>query len=277
MGKKTLTLGHSPDADDAFMFYAIANDRIDTKPYSFTHQLLDIQTLNNKTLKQGLDISAISLHNYPYIYKYYSILSSGVSMGDNYGPIIVCNPDNIPTDISKCTIAVPGLKTTAYLVLRFFIDEPNVVEMPFNRIIESVKNNEVDAGLVIHEGQITYREEGLHKLYDLGEWWKSRYNRPLPLGINVIHNRFPVKEQYVISKILKKSIAYALENPDEALSYALRFAGELKRADAKTFIDMYVNDYTLDYGKNGKEAVKFLLLEAANKGLVPSIPEPVFI
>jgi len=276
-----LTLGHSPDPDDAFMHYALAKDRIDTGPYRFEHVLQDIQTLNERATRGELDITAISVHAYAYVSDTYALLPSGASMGDRYGPMVVAREAWEPKDLAGKTVAIPGLMTSAYLELRLALGdlgvafEPRVC--PFDEIIRRVKAGEFDAGLIIHEGQLTYAKEGLHSVLELGEWWDELTGGlPLPLGANSIHKRHG-DAMGAIARILENSIRYGLEHRDEALAYALGWARDMETDLADEFVGMYVNHWTLDYGDKGRAAITELLERAHKAGLIPAVPGLEFV
>ncbi|MFI5457136.1 MAG: menaquinone biosynthesis family protein [Isosphaerales bacterium] len=266
----TIRVGHSPDSDDAFMFYALTHDKLDTGGLRFVHQLEDIETLNKRALTGELDVSAVSIHAFAYLAGHYALLASGSSMGDRYGPTLVTREPIGLDALRNRTIAVPGLLTTAYLTLQLCLgrDVPIVV-MPFDEILPAVALGRVDAGLLIHEGQLYYGDRGLHKVVDLGQWWYEQTGLPLPLGGNVVRKDLGAAMVSRIARLLKESICYALEHRQEALDYALRFARGLDPAVADRFVAMYVNDWTIDYGPRGREAVRTLLDRAWKAGLVP--------
>jgi len=266
----TIRVGHSPDSDDAFMFYALTHDKLDTGGLRFVHQLEDIETLNKRALKGELEVSAVSIHAFAYLAEHYALLASGSSMGDRYGPTLVTREPAALADMRGRTIAVPGLLTTAYLTLQLCLgrDVPIVV-MPFDEILPAVALGRVEAGLLIHEGQLYYGDRGLYKVVDLGEWWYEQTGLPLPLGGNVVRKDLGPAMVSRIARLLKESIRYALEHRQEALEYALHFARGLDPAVADRFVGMYVNDWTIDYGPRGREAVRTLLDRAWNAGLVP--------
>mgnify|MGYP002638475959 CR=1 FL=1 len=276
-----LTLGHSPDPDDAFMHYALAKDKIDTGPYRFEHILQDIQTLNERATRGELDITAISVHAYAYVSDKYALLPSGASMGDRYGPMVVAREAWEPKDLDGKRIAIPGLMTSAYLELRLALSEigaefePFVV--PFDEIIQRVKSGEFDAGLIIHEGQLTYGKEGLHSVLELGIWWDELTGGlPLPLGANTIHKRHGEAMPH-IARILEESIRYGLDHRAEALNYALGWARDMETDLADEFVGMYVNHWTLDYGEKGRAAITELLERAHKAGLIPAVPGLEFV
>jgi 1,4-dihydroxy-6-naphthoate synthase len=268
--KTDIHVAHSPDSDDAFMFYALATHKIDTGDINYIHLLNDIETLNRKALEGEYEVSAISFHAYAYIADKYALLSSGASMGNNYGPIVVAGKPMQARALAGRTVAIPGLLTTAYLALRLF--EPNVKYevVPFDRIVEDVQKGKYEAGLLIHEGQLTYREMGLYKVVDLGEWWQERTRLPLPLGGNVIKRSLGPEMMARVSQDIRKSIQYALDHRDEAIEYAIQFSRGLDLQKADRFIGMYVNEMTLDYGAEGRAAVIRLLDEAHQKGIIPN-------
>lgn len=264
------TLAHSPDADDAFMFTALAQGKIDTGEYSFTHVLRDIETLNRAALEGVYDISAISFHSYPYVADNYVLLSCGASVGDGYGPLVVVRGD-VQDGFEPATVAVPGEMTTAYLALKLWRPVVKTVVMPFDRIGEAVNAGEVEGGLLIHEGQLTYLREGLRKVIDLGAWWKEEYGLPLPLGGNVLHRRH-AERAAEINSLLRKAIAWALDFREEGLKHALSYARGLEKAEADRFVGMYVNAWTLDLGEQGRLAVDELLGRGYDAGIIKKQP-----
>lgn len=268
--KTDIRVAHSPDSDDAFMFYALATHKIDTGELNYIHLLNDIETLNRKALEGEYEVSAVSFHAYAYLADKYALLSCGASMGNNYGPIVVSGKPLQPKALAGKVVAVPGLLTTAFLSLRLF--EPAVKHevVPFDRIIEEVQKGKYEAGLLIHEGQLTYREMGLHKVVDLGEWWQERTGLPLPLGGNVIKRTLGPELMTRVSQDIRKSIQYALDHRDEAIDYAIQFSRGLDMQKADRFIGMYVNELTLDYGADGRLAVQRLLEEAFDKKIIPN-------
>jgi 1,4-dihydroxy-6-naphthoate synthase len=267
-----LRVGHSPDADDAFMFYALTHDKIDTGGLTFLHQLEDIQTLNQRALRGELEISAVSIHAYAHLTTTYALLASGSSMGDNYGPIVVTR-EPLPLEeirARRVPVAIPGHLTTAYLTLQLCLgkDHP-VTVMPFDAIMPAVIRGEIPAGLIIHEGQVTYQDAGVHLAVDLGVWWRQRTGLPLPLGGNVVRRDLGEDLIQRVATLLKQSIQYALDHRAEALEYAMKYAHDVDPARADRFVGMYVNHWTLDYGDIGRQAVRTLLDLAAAEGLVP--------
>ncbi len=271
-------VAHSPDSDDAFMFYAINQKKIDTKGYEFVDILSDIETLNKEALKGTYEVSAISIHAFPYVADKYALLSSGASMGDNYGPMVVSKEPFDVKELKNKKIAVPGTLTSAFLALRLFEPEVNYVVIPFDKIIEEVKAGNVDAGLIIHEGQLTYKDEGLTCIVDLGKWWYEKTGGlPLPLGGNVIRKDLGYTVMKEISEILRESIKYSLAHREEAVEYALKYARGMDKNKADKFIGMYVNDLTIDYGERGKKAIQLFLKEAYERGFIPVLPEITFV
>jgi 1,4-dihydroxy-6-naphthoate synthase len=276
--KMIIRVAHSPDSDDAFMFYAINTKKIDTKGYEFIDILSDIETLNKEALKGTYEVSAISIHAFPYVADRYALLSSGASMGDNYGPMVVAKEEFPVKELKNKTIAVPGTLTSAFLALKLFELNINYVVFPFDQIIDAVKEGKVDAGLIIHEGQLTYQDEGLKCIVDLGKWWYEKTGGlPLPLGGNVIRKDLGIEVMKEISEILRESIKYSLAHRDEAVEYALKYARGMTKDKADKFIGMYVNDLTVDYGERGKKAIELFLKEAYEKKLIPILPEITFI
>ena len=282
MTKKQLTLGHSPDPDDAFMFWALAKDRIPTGDYVFEHVLQDIQTLNERAAKSELDITAISVHAYAYVSENYALLPSGASMGDGYGPMLVAKQKYSLREIASKTIAVPGVRTSAFLALQLWMGRParefSFRVVPFDRIFQAVQKGEADVGLIIHEGQLTYENEGLALCEDLGVWWgKENDGLPLPLGVNAICKRFPEEERKTIANLLTQSIQYGLDHRREAIDYALQFARGIGATEADRFVQMYVNHWTLDCGDKGREAIRRFLGQAYEAGLLPHRQELEFV
>lgn len=264
-----IRIAHSPDSDDAFMFYALAKDKLPTGKFRFSHTLQDIETLNRKALKGEYEITAISFHAYAYIADKYILLPSGASMGDRYGPMVVAKEAWSQEELRGKRIAIPGTMTTAYLTLKLFQTEFEPVVIPFDKIMEAVQRREADAGLLIHEGQLTYASYNLHKVIDLGEWWNRTTGLPLPLGGNVVRRDLGKEDIREISRLLKESIQYALEHREEALKHALQFARDLDPETADRFVGMYVNERTLDYGAEGRRAVQLLFDRAFEAKLTP--------
>src|SRR5258707_5464996 len=266
----TITLAHSPDSDDAFMFYGLATNKLDTRNLNFKHLLKDIQTLNEEAMQGTYDVTAISFHAYAYVADKYALLAHGASIGDNYGPIVVSKQPATPEDIAKLKIAVPGKLTSAFLALRIFNPDFEYVVVPFDKIIDAVRDGSCDAGLLIHEGQLFYESLGLHKVLDLGEWWHKRHGLPLPMGGNVIRRDLGPALIKEVSNLLRESISYSLNNREDALQYAMQFARDMDPELADRFVAMWVNDLTLDYTDRGREAVRRLLEEGFERGIIPN-------
>ena len=282
MSERMFTLGHSPDPDDAFMFYGLAKGLIPTPGYRFEHILEDIQTLNERATRGELDISAISIHAYAYVADTYALLPSGASMGDGYGPMLVAKRPVGRNDIAACRIAVPGTMTSAFLALQLWLerraDQLSCVVVPFDRIFAAVKEDRADVGLIIHEGQLTWDKEGLVVCQDLGAWWKrENTGLPLPLGGNVIHKRIPAEDRCRIADIVRTSIQFSLDHRAEAVGHALQYARDMGRDLADQFVGMYVNHWTLAYGDPGREAIRRFLAAAQARGLIPKSPPLEFV
>jgi 1,4-dihydroxy-6-naphthoate synthase len=265
-----IRIAHSPDSDDAFMFYALAKEKLATGKFHFSHTLQDIETLNRKALKGEYEVTAVSFHAYAFIADRYILLPSGASMGDRYGPMIVAREPLKQDELKGKKIAIPGTMTTAYLALKLFQPDFETVAIPFDQIMNEVRNGSVDAGLIIHEGQLTYASQKLHKIVDLGEWWHQATHLPLPLGGNVIRRDLGKEDIREISRLLRESIKYALDHRKEALAYAMQFARDLDTKTADRFVGMYVNELTLNYGNEGRLAVQTLFDHAYKAGLIPS-------
>jgi 1,4-dihydroxy-6-naphthoate synthase len=274
---RTLTLGHSPDSDDAFMFHGLANHKIDSEGLQFEHILRDIQTLNEWAKEGKLDTTAISIHAYTYVQDKYAILAHGSSVGDNYGPMVVATTPLKPEDLVGKRIAIPGKMTTAYLAFMIFMDgKPfEAVDTYFQNIMQDVLDGKVDAGLIIHEGQLTHGDLGLHTVVDLGIWWQKETDTPLPLGVNAIRRDLAPELQASMSRVLRRSIEYSLTHRQEALAYALTFARDMPVETADKFVGMYVNGYTLDLGVRGKKGIELLLTEGAKRGISPAVAHPI--
>ena len=276
-------LGHSPDPDDAFMFYALAQHKIDTRGHRFEHILQDIETLNQRALRGELHISAVSIHACAYLADKYALLPCGASMGDGYGPMLVAleespdDPVSVKEWLQAKRIAIPGEKTSAYLALRLFAGKVATITIPFDEIFSAVKEGKADVGLIIHEGQITYAAEGFRLILDLGSWWKSVTGLPLPLGGNVIRKDIPRDIRKEVSDILKQSIVYGLSHRRAGVEHSMPLARGLDRDEADRFIGMYVNDFTLDYGTVGRSAIRAFLRSAARHGLIPQNVELEFV
>ena len=266
---QTITVAHSPDSDDAFMFYGLATNKLDTGSLRFTHVLEDIQTLNEKAMRGVYDVTAISFHAYAYISDKYALLPHGASIGDNYGPIVVAREKFKPEELASLKIAVPGKLTSAFLALSIHTPDFKYEIVPFDKIIEAVQQGRCDAGLLIHEGQLFYQSLGLHKVLDLGEWWHERTTLPLPMGGNVIRRDLGADVISQVSKCLRDSIRYSLDNRADALEYAMQFARDMEPELADRFVGMWVNELTLDYTDRGRTAVQRLLDEGAERGVIP--------
>jgi 1,4-dihydroxy-6-naphthoate synthase len=276
---RIFTLGHSPDPDDAFMFYAMAEQKIDLRGYRFDHRLEDIQTLNERAMRGELDISAISIHAYAYVANRYALLPCGASMGDGYGPMLVATdpaaptvdqPNELKVWLRDGLIAVPGKMTSAYLALQLFLGEFEHVVVPFDQIFASVKEGRAQTGLIIHEGQLTYAAAGFRKLLDLGAWWKEKTTLPLPLGGNVLRKDLPPEVRRDLCEITRESIDYGLAHRAAAVRHSLPYAREMDAALAGKFIGMYVNDFTRDYGRTGRQAIREFLHAGSEGGYVPA-------
>ena len=282
MLQRTITLGHSPDPDDAFMFYGLAKGLIDAHGFAFEHILQDIQTLNERATRGELDVSAISIHAYSYVSDQYALLPSGASMGDGYGPMLVAKGAFTREQIAGKKIAVPGTMTSAFLALQLWLGRPakdfNYIVVPFDQIFSAVRSGQADVGLIIHEGQLTYQNEGLQVCADLGVWWgKENEGLPLPLGGNVIHKRYDPATRKAISDVLTASIQFSLDHRAEAVQHALQYARDMGRDLADKFVGMYVNHWTLDYGERGRESIRRFLGQAYERGLIPHRQELEFV
>ncbi len=290
MQQTTLTLGHSPDPDDAFMFYALAKGLIPTHGFRFEHILQDIQTLNERATRGELDITAVSIHAYARVSDQYALLPSGASMGDGYGPMLVAKHKFSRAEMAKKKIAVPGTMTSAFLALQLWLGcektsniehrTPNFefIVVPFDQIFQAIRSGAADVGLIIHEGQLTYQNEGLVVCEDLGAWWGRENNGlPLPLGGNVIHKKFDLAARREISNILTASIQFSLDHRAEAVQHALQYARDMGRDLADKFVGMYVNHWTLDYGERGRESIRRFLGQAFERGLIPRRQELEFV
>lgn len=284
---EVFTLGHSPDPDDAFMFYAIAKNKIDLRGYRFEHRLEDIQTLNERAMRGELHISAVSIHAYAYVADKYALLPCGASMGDGYGPILVGSGPNPKSQIPngdaeirswlrEQLIAVPGTMTSAFLALRLYLGDFKHVVVPFDQIFDAVSKGKADAGLIIHEGQLTYAKSGFEKVVDLGEWWKRETDLPLPLGGNVIRKDIPAEIRHDLLEIMRESIDFGLAHRDEAVAHSMPYARDMNEQLADKFIGMYVNDFTRDYGDKGRAAIRRFLGDARNAGYIDKPAEIEF-
>jgi 1,4-dihydroxy-6-naphthoate synthase len=274
---RTIHVGHSPDSDDAFMFHALANDKLDTGNLRFVHELQDIETLNRRALNGELEVSAVSIHAYAYLADRYALLSSGSSMGDGYGPRLVSKEPLGRADLKGKKIAVPGKRTTAFLTLKLYEPEAETVVVPFDEIMEYVEGGGADVGLVIHEGQLTHEGEGFHLVGDLGVWWQEDTGLPLPLGGNVVRRDLGDETVREVARYVKESIRYALDHREEALAYALGYARDLPPDLADRFVSMYVNEWTVDYGETGRRAVRTLLERGHEAGIIPHRVEVEFV
>jgi 1,4-dihydroxy-6-naphthoate synthase len=272
-----IRLGHSPDPDDAFMFWALAAEKIDTRGFAFEHVLRDIQTLNEWALDGKLETTAISLHAYPYVQARYMLLPHGASMGSGYGPLVVARQPLTKGQLRHAEIAVPGRMTTAFLVLRLYLGEFRFREVPFDEILDEVASGRAEAGLLIHEGQLTYESAGLEKAVDLGEWWLLETGLPLPLGVNVARRDLGAEVLHDLSEVLRESIEAGLDNRAAALEYALGFGRGLESELADRFVGMYVNDFTCDYGEEGRQAVAELLRRGEELGAFPGHVQVEFV
>lgn len=268
MSANPIHLAHSPDSDDAFMFYALADGRIDTEDLTYVHELQDIETLNRRALKAELEVTAVSIHAYAFLSDRYALLPHGASMGDGYGPRLVAKRATALHRLSGKRIAIPGMMTSAYLALRLYLPEFEPVVTPFDQIEEVVVRGDVDAGLLIHEGQLTFKDQGLELVADTGKLWRDETGLPLPLGGNVIRKNLPRDVKRKISRHLRASIAYALDHRKAALDHAMQYARGLDRSKADAFVGMYVNDWTLDYGERGREAIRLLLTRGVDAGII---------
>ena len=282
MPKQLIRVGHSPDSDDAFMFYALANDKLDMGQYEFVHELVDIETLNRRAFHGELELTAISVHAYAYLNDVYALCNCGASMGDKYGPILIERADHVASDAANMRIAIPGELTTAFLVLKLYLAKQgltnvDLIKVPFDQITEAVRVGQYDAGLIIHEGQLTYEQEGMSLIVDLGVWWTEQTGLPLPLGANAIRRDLPGQTITDVVRLLHQSIKYALDHRESALDYALQYGRGLQRDDADKFVGMYVNHWTLDFSDVGRRAVRELLQQAYDHGIVPKRVVPEFI
>jgi 1,4-dihydroxy-6-naphthoate synthase len=273
-----ISIAHSPDSDDAFMFYGLATHKIRVPGYRFTHTLCDIETLNRRAREEAFyDVTAISFHAYPYLQDNYALMGCGGSVGEGYGPMVVASRKFAPEELGRLTIAVPGTLTTAYLALKIFNPGIETVTVPFDRIIQEILAGKYDAGLIIHEGQLTYSTSGLFKAIDLGMWWRETTGLVLPLGGNAIRRSLGSEVHAIVSKALRDSIRHGLEHREQALEYAMQFARDLDTTMASHFVSMYVNDRTLDYGEDGRAAIRKLLEMGFERGIIPIAPRVEFI
>jgi 1,4-dihydroxy-6-naphthoate synthase len=273
-----ISIAHSPDSDDAFMFYGLATNKVRVPGFKFTHTLTDIETLNRRAIREAFyDVTAISFHAYPYLQEKYTLMPCGGSVGEGYGPMVVASRKLSLADIKRTRIAVPGELTTAYLTLKLFSPEVETVTVPFDKIIPAVVAGEFDAGLIIHEGQLTYANNGLIKALDLGIWWREQTGLPLPLGGNAIRRGLGEETLRITTAALRDSIQHALDHREEALSYAMQFARDLDTSLADQFVGMYVNERTLNYGEDGREAIRKLLEMGFDRGIIPIRAEVDFV
>jgi len=267
---REITIAHSPDSDDAFMFYGLATNKVRVPGFKFTHSLTDIETLNQKAIREAFyDVTAISFHAYPYLQDNYALMACGGSVGEGYGPMIVASRPFTLDNIKRARVAVPGELTTAYLTLKLFAPEVETAVVPFDRIIPEVLAGNFEAGLIIHEGQLTYSHSGLHKVLDLGQWWREETGLPLPLGGNAIRRSLGEETMRIVTQALRDSIQHGLEHREEALAYAMQFARDLDHDLANKFVGMYVNERTLNYGEDGREAIRRLLALGHERGIIP--------
>jgi 1,4-dihydroxy-6-naphthoate synthase len=264
-----IVCAHSPDSDDAFMFYAMATKKVRSRFLNFRHVLEDIETLNKKAIEGLYELTAISYHAYPYVADKYVLMASGSSVGDGYGPLVVSSKHMLPGELKGKKIAIPGTMTTAFLTMKLFQPDFEQVILPFDRILEAVKNHDVDAGLIIHEGQLTYGHGGLHAVIDLGKWFKTQYGLPLPLGANALRRDLSPEVQAECARMMRESIQHSLDHREEALNYAMQFARDLDLASAEQFVGMYVNDHTVDGGEIVPRAAQKLLDLGFEAGLIP--------
>lgn len=274
---REIKLAHSPDSDDAFMFYALATHKLPTPGYKYTHVLADIQSLNEAALQETYDVTALSFAAYPSLRDRYVLLDCGASFGEGYGPIVVATRSMKPQELKGKRIGVPGLKTSAYLTLKLYQPDFEAVVMPFDKIIEAVRNDVVEAGLLIHEGQLFFPQLGLHRVIDLGIWWQETTSLPLPLGGNAVRRALGPELGRQVAKTIRDSVAYGLEHREEALNYAMQFAREMDNELADKFVGMYVNKWTLGYGEKGKKAVRELVERGTAAGLLPGPAEVEFL
>jgi len=273
-----ISIAHSPDSDDAFMFYGLATSKVRVPGYRFSHTLSDIETLNRRAQNEAFfDVTAVSFHAYPYIQSNYTLMGCGGSVGEGYGPMVVALRPMSPEGLNRCRIAVPGTLTTAYLALKIFNPEIETETVPFDQIIPQVLAGKFDAGLIIHEGQLTYSASGLYKVLDLGIWWRETTGLVLPLGGNAIRRSLGAESHAIISKALRDSIQHALDHREQALEYAMQFARDLDTRLANRFVSMYVNERTLDYGADGREAIRRLLAMGHERGIIPMAPQVDFV
>ena len=275
---REISIAHSPDSDDAFMFYGLATNKVRVPGYKFSHVLCDIETLNHKAMHEAFyDVTAISFHAYPYLQDKYALMACGGSVGENYGPMIIAPQKHTLDQVKKLKIAIPGTLTTAYLTLKLFAPEVETEVVPFDQIIPQVLAGKYQAGLIIHEGQLTYGSNGLHKIIDLGIWWREQTGMPLPLGGNAIRRSLGPEAMRVTTRAIRDSIQHGLDHREPALAYAMQFARDLDTNLADKFVGMYVNDRTLDYGKDGRAAIEKLLAMGHERGVIPEVAKLDFV
>jgi len=275
---REISIAHSPDSDDAFMFYGLATNKVRVPGYKFTHTLCDIETLNLRAQKEAFfDVTAISFHAYPYLQQNYTLMGCGGSVGEGYGPMVVSSKPLTPEELGRIKIAVPGTLTTAYLALKIFNPEIQTVTVPFDKIIPAILAGDFEAGLIIHEGQLTYSSSGLYKVLDLGVWWRENTGLVLPLGGNAIRRSLGAESLRIVTKAVRDSIQHALDHREQALEYAMQFARDLDARMANRFVSMYVNERTLDYGADGRAAIRKLLDLGYERGIIPIKPQVDFV
>jgi len=274
---REITVAHSPDSDDAFMFYGLATNKVRVSGLKFAHTLTDIETLNRKAMEGVYDVSAISFHAYPYVQDKYALMPCGGSVGEQYGPMVVALRAHTLDELKRTVVAIPGTMTTAYLALKLFAPEIETAVVPFDQIIPEVVSGRYEAGLIIHEGQLTYESSGLTRILDLGRWWHEETGLPLPLGGNAIRRGLGKELMATVTQALRESIQYGLDHREEALAYAMQFARDLDSQKADRFVGMYVNERTLDYGPDGREAVARLLEMGYRAGIIPHQPRVEFV
>ena len=275
---REISIAHSPDSDDAFMFYGLATNKVRVPGYKFSHTLCDIETLNLRAQNEAFfDVTAISFHAYPYLQQNYTLMGCGGSVGEGYGPMVVSSKPLTPEELGRIKIAVPGTLTTAYLALKIFNPEVQTVTVPFDKIIPAILAGDFEAGLIIHEGQLTYSSSGLYKVLDLGVWWRESTGLVLPLGGNAVRRSLGAESLRIVTKAVRDSIQYALDHREEALEYAMQFARDLDARMASRFVSMYVNERTLDYGADGRAAIRKLLDLGYERGIIPIAPQVDFV
>ena len=275
---REISIAHSPDSDDAFMFYGLATNKVRVPGYKFSHTLCDIETLNLRAQNEAFfDVTAISFHAYPYLQQNYTLMGCGGSVGEGYGPMVVSSKPLTPEELGRIKIAVPGTLTTAYLALKIFNPEIQTVTVPFDKIIPTILAGDFEAGLIIHEGQLTYSSSGLYKVLDLGVWWRERTGLVLPLGGNAVRRSLGAESLRIVTKAVRDSIQHALDHREQALEYAMQFARDLDARMASRFVSMYVNERTLDYGADGRAAIRKLLDLGYERGIIPIAPQVDFV